>query len=199
MSYRDFIYPGVDRVLGLTVGNDSLFPGVEPTTPQPDTLRRLAHGVRVGQGIGTEKARSDFIIAAVLLELSWLLKDRYTVFSGIEFNVDAANGLNGYCDFLIARSPLMYDLRAPVVAVAEAKKDDVLTGLGKCVAAMRAAWLFNQKEGVVVKQVYGVATTGLDWKFLRLRDTELTIDVDAYSITDPGRVIGALVHMAETA
>ena len=199
MSYRDFVFPGVERALGLTLGNTSLFPNVVPVVPHPEMIRRLEHGIRVGQGIGTEKARSEFIIAPVILEVLALLQDRYSVFSGIEFNVDAARGLTGYCDFLIARSPLMYALRAPVVAVAEAKKDDVLTGLGQCVAAMRAAWQFNQTEGVLVEQVYGVSTTGLDWKFLRLRDTDLTIDLDTYSITNPGRVMGALIHMATTA
>lgn len=199
MSYRDFQFPGVVRDLGLTLDNVSMIPALTPVPVRPAWLASLNHGVRLARGIGTEKGKSEFVIAPVLLELMDLLQDRSSVFSGIEFNVDPTRGLNGYCDFLISRSPVVYVLQAPVVAVAEAKNDNVLTGLGQCIAGMRAAWVFNAAEGIPVNQVFGVTTTGFEWKFLRLRDTALTIDLDDYLITDPGRILAALVHMVETA
>ena len=55
-------------------------------------------------------------------------------FSGIEFNVDAENGLTGVCDFLVSLSPARFVLEAPVIILVEAKKDDLTVGLGQCVA-----------------------------------------------------------------
>ncbi len=199
MSYRDFKFPGVLQELGLSVDNVRLFPDVTPLTPRPALLDTLTRSGRIALAVGTEKARSELLIAPIILELMAVLQDRYSFFSGVEFNVDPAHGLNGYCDYLIARSPVLYVVTAPVVAVAGAKNDDVLTGFGHCIAGMRAAWKFNANKGEPVRQVFGVSTSGAEWKFLRLRDTALTIDLDAYHFTDPGRILAILVHMVETA
>ena len=73
-----------------------------------------------------------------LLELKALAPET-SFFSGIDFTVDAAAGLNGVCDFLISRAPEQFMLSAPVVALVEAKRDDIHEGLGQCVAEMVAA------------------------------------------------------------
>lgn len=199
MSYRDFSLADVEAKLGLVVSEAPLFGDVAVAAVRPEFQETLVEGKILAQGIDSEKARSEFLIAPVLLELRRTLRHRPAVFSGIEFNVDAANGLNGYCDFLVTRSPRQHILTAPVIAVAEGKNDKVTTGLGQCVAGMRAAWLFNAARGESVTQVYGVSTTGTQWKFLRLRDSDLTIDTGDYFIDDPGRILGILVHMIETA
>ena len=54
----------------------------------------------------TEKARSELIIAPILVEVRRLTGRRISLFSGIEFNVGAEAGLIGYCDFILSRSPL---------------------------------------------------------------------------------------------
>jgi hypothetical protein len=185
--------------LGLTLETIRLFPDVPPITPRPEFLRTLTRGATFAQGIDTEKARSEFVIAPLLLEFLGLRNDQNAIFSGIEFNIDPAAGLNGYCDFLITRSPRLLIVTAPVVAVAEAKNDNVNTGLGQCVATMRAAWLFNVAKGASVSQVYGATTTGSHWKFLRLRDTLISIDRDDYYLADIGRILGILQYMVETA
>lgn len=48
-----------------------------------------------------------------------------SLFSGREFNVDAARGLSGYCDFLISRSPEQLVIESPVIALVEAKNDNI--------------------------------------------------------------------------
>ncbi len=57
---------------------------------------------------------------------------RVTIFSGAEFSVGAAQGLCGFCDFLVSRSPTM--LTAPVLAVIEAKREDLMAGVAQCIA-----------------------------------------------------------------
>jgi hypothetical protein len=199
MSYRDFTLADAETKLGLTVTESRLFPDVPAVPVRPEFRDTLSDGTILAQGIDSEKARSEFLIAPVLLELRRTLRERPAVFSGVEFNVDPVKGLNGYCDFLITRSSRQHILTAPVIAVAEGKNDKVSTGLGQCAAGMRAAWLFNAGKGEAVTQVYGVSTTGTHWKFLRLRDTSLAIDNDDYFITDPGRILAILKHMIETA
>ena len=199
MSFREFTFPDVVTRLGLTLTSVRLFPDIRPVATSADFLSRLDEGVTLALGIDNEKARSEFVVAPILLEFRRLIERRHAVFSGVEFNVDPAAGLNGYCDFLITRSPELYLLTAPVIAVAEAKNDNVSTGLGQCIAGMRAAWLFNQSKGVPATQVYGDATTGTTWKFLRLRDTELTLDQGEYYVREVGLILAILQHMAATA
>ena len=199
MSFREFTFPDVVTRLGLTLTSVRLFPDIRPVATSADFLSRLDEGVTLALGIDNETARSEFVVAPILLEFRRLIERRHAVFSGVEFNVDPAAGLNGYCDFLITRGPEIYILTAPVIAVAEAKNDNVSTGLGPCIAGMRAAWLFNQSKGVHATQVYGAATTGTTWKFLRLRDTELTLDQGEYYVREVGLILAILQHMAATA
>ena len=64
----------------------------------------------------------------------------------------------------------------PLVAIVEAKNDDLRNGLGPCIAAMFAASLFNQQAGNPIPVVHGVVTTGGAWMFLRLAGSTVTLD-----------------------
>ena len=46
-------------------------------------------------------------------------------------------------------------MEAPIVAVVEAKKEDLIAGLGQCVAEMVAIQMFNEREGTPMPAVYG--------------------------------------------
>ena len=199
MSYREFALADIGSRLGLTLTVETLFQGVTAVEPRAGFSETLSEGVMVAKGVNTEKARSELIIAPILMEFRRLRGNRNALFSGVEFNVDPATGLNGYCDFLITRNALQYIMTAPVIAVAEGKNDNVNYGLGQCIAEMRAAWLFNAEKGEAITQVYGATTTGTHWKFLRLRDTQVALDSDDYFIGDLGKILGILLHMADTA
>jgi hypothetical protein len=61
-----------------------------------DLLRQiLAENVPLALEINTEKARSELIIAPVLLEVRRQSQHRISLFSGVEFNVDLDKGLRG--------------------------------------------------------------------------------------------------------
>ena len=53
---------------------------------------------------------------------------------------------------------------------------------------------FNQKAGKPINPIYGCVTTGANWKFLRLTGQHLDIEIDEYSITQPDRILGVLLH-----
>ena len=116
------------------------------------------------------------------------------VYSGLEWTVDASRGLNGVCDFVLGVSKQVFFIEAPVLVAVEAKRDSIPDGLGQCAAEMVAAQLFNQNAGKPIDTIYGCVTTGANWKFLRLRDQRLEIDFDEYSITQPERILGVLLH-----
>lgn len=197
MSFRDFTFPDVLKKLGLTVQSGELNLGGPPVPLPPYLAEFLADGMRLSQGLNNDKARSEFVIAPLLLELKRTHPKRFGLFSGTELSVDPDKGLNGVCDFLLTRGPQIFLIEAPVVAVAEAKNDNINTGFGQCIAAMHAAALFSQKANAPVPAIYGVSTTGAQWKFLRLDGTTVTIDDSDYFIDHPDRVLGALTRVVE--
>ena len=139
MAFRDFSFPQVQHDLGLGVHDRALFAAAPPLPVRPEFFAFLQDGVALAVANSTEKARSEFIIAPVLLELRRSLGFSFSLFSGLEWEVDVGRGLNGYCDFILTRGASQYVLEAPFVAIAEAKNDIIRTGLGQCIAAMVAA------------------------------------------------------------
>ena len=145
--------------------------------------------------MGTEKAKSELIVSAVLVEL-WEHFDRnISFFSGIDFNVDAENGLTGVCDFLVSLSPSQFHLESPAIILVEAKRDNLTIGLGQRVAEMVTAQCFNTERGNNIPCVYGATTSGIEWVFLKLEGKKLQLDMAAYTIERCDKILGILAGM----
>ena len=172
-----------------------LFSEIEPVAPSAYLRTGLAKKAPLATAIGTEKARSEMIVADVLVDLLDHLDRRISLFSGIDFNVDVENGLTGVCDFLVSLSPNQFYLEAPVIILVEAKNTDVKLGLGQCVAEMLAAQRFNAEKGNDIPYIYGASTTGIDWVFLKLEGKHLHIDMATYQIAQCDKVLGILASM----
>lgn len=190
MAFRDFHFPEVQQELGVTVAEADLFSTAPEREAREEFVAAIRDGADLALAVNTEKARSEFIIAPLLLELRRSMHGSFGLFSGIEFDVDASRGLNGFCDFILTRSPRQIILTAPLIAIVEAKNDNLRSGLGQCIAAMVAASEFNRTAGSPAGAVYGVVTTGSAWKFLRLRSPEVTIDIREYYIVDLKKIMG---------
>ena len=197
MSFQQFTFPQVLHDLGLTLHDADLFSSAPPFPVRAEFAAFLRDGVSLAVANSTEKAKSEFIIAPVLLELRRALGGRFFLFSGVEWEADAARGLNGYCDFLLTRGQSQQVLGTPFVAVVEAKNDLIRTGLGQCIAAMYGAQVCNHKAGRPAEKVHGVISTGSAWKFLQLEGTALTIDIPEYYIDNPEKVMGILRQIVE--
>jgi hypothetical protein len=89
-------------------------------------------------------------------------------------------------------------ISAPVVAIVEAKNEDIKSGLGQCIAEMVAAQLFNELENNDKDTIYGIVTSGEIWKFLQIAEQTVTIDLSDYYITDIDKIIGVLLHFIPT-
>jgi len=195
MSFSEFDLPKVQLDFGLTMdANQPLFENVAPVAISEPLAHYWGKYQPLGMALLTEKGRSEFLSAPLIAEV-WDRSNRaISVLSGVELNVDASVGLNGVCDFMLCRSTNFYSVTAPVLVTVEAKRESVTEGLGQCAAEMVAAQRFNQNAGKPIDPMYGCVTTGSVWKFLRLTGTHLDIDIGEYSISQPDRILGVLLH-----
>ena len=195
MAYSDFSLSRVKKDFGLTLDESrNLFAYTKPVSPSEILTTILIDYVPLATFISTEKARSEFLIAPILAEARRLLNKRVSLFSGKDFTVDPERGLQGFCDYIISGSQEQLFISAPVVTIFEAKKEDIIGGLGQCAAAMVAAECFNQNQGSEVDRIYGSVTTGTNWKFLILQETTLYIDPTEYYIKEVDKILGILLQ-----
>ena len=198
MPYSHFTLDTVRDAFQLErVNARGIFADVEPMKPSELLTAVLARSVPLATAIGTEKAKSEMIVAQVLIELSELLENRVSLFSGIDFNVDKDSGLIGVADFLISLSPWQFSLEAPVIILVEAKDDDLEIGLGQCVAEMVAAQRFNAAQENDISRIYGATTTGVMWRFLKLEGQTFHVDMMPYPLVPCDKILGILASMVE--
>ena len=200
MAYNEFTLPGLKRLFGLHIEErKNLFAHAPAAAVSSWLLETLDYQLPLALEISTEKARSELIIMPVLVETRRQLEDRISLFSGVEFNVDAESGLKGVCDYLLSLSPLQLAVEAPVVAIAEAKNEHVPRGIAQCLAEMVAAQQFNREQENIIPTVFGVVTTGSLWKFMRLAASHVLVDETEYHISQPEKIIGILMEMVREA
>ncbi len=193
MAYSDFKLQEVVRKFGLTINEKvDLFADTPERESSTILDAILKTNIALALAINTEKARSEMIIAPVLIEIKNLFSEEISLFSGVDFNVEPEQGLNGVCDFIISKSPEQLFITSPIVTIVEAKNENIKVGLGQCVAEMIAAQLFNQKEGNDIDVIYGIVTTGNMWKFLKLQNQIVYIDFSEYYIKDIQKILGIL-------
>jgi hypothetical protein len=196
MAYSEFTLEIAQKTFQLnTVRSLGLFSEIEPVDPSAYLTMGLARKASLATAIGTEKARSELIVADVLVDLLQHFDHSISLFSGIDFNVDAEKGLTGVCDFLVSLSPEQFYLEAPIIVLVEAKNLDLKLGLGQCVAEMLAAQRFNAQRENDIPCIYGASTTGVDWQFLKLQENNLHIDMSTYTIERCDRILGILSSM----
>lgn len=199
MPYSQFTIEKVKQDFRLTtVEGVRFFPdSLEPIVPSP-RLQGILEDLPWAIAVDTEKARSEVIINPVLLEVRRILDRQISVFSGEELNVDVSVGLNGVCDFLISRSPEQLTVEAPTIVIVEAKKSDLKSGLGQCIAEMVAAQRFNQAKEQPITAVYGSVSSGTQWRFLKLEGQTVTIDLMDYPFPPIEQILSFLVWMVKS-
>ncbi|MEM1170166.1 MAG: hypothetical protein AAGJ08_14075 [Cyanobacteria bacterium P01_H01_bin.35] len=111
-------------ILTTNKGNFNNLPEVNPSQFLLDALEEY---LPLAVAIGSEKARSELIVAPILVAVRKHLNKQISLFSGIEFNVDIEVGLNGFCDF-ISNSTQQLFIESPVIALVEAKNDNLKSG-----------------------------------------------------------------------
>ena len=160
-----------------------------------DTLLMQVLGEAKKMYLGSEKARSELIVTPILQALYRQNENKFTIFSGYEFNIDKAQGLNGFCDFILSAPANGFLVEAPIFFVVETKKTNIDdNAVAQCAAEMYAAQIFNERKGRPQKAVYGCVTSAYSWGFLKLENNVITMDLNYASLSfdNPYPVLSAL-------
>ena len=193
MAYSKFSLKTVKEQLGIKVIEDTRFfdPAQIPKIPVSEYLQTtLSEFAPLALSINTEKSRSEWIIAPVLAEVRKHYQNRISLFSGTTFTVDESRGLDGQCDYILSLNSEQLYIAAPIMAIVEAKKEDIVGGVGQCISTMYAAQIFNEREQQPLPWIYGAITTGTTWKFLKLHEQTAYLDRDEYYLKEIEVLIG---------
>lgn len=195
MSYGEFTLAKVKKTFQLsTLEKTNLFTNIPEFTPSEYLRETLNYNVPLALASNSEKSRSEMIITPILIEVKKNLESQISLFSGVDFNVDQELGLNGYCDFILSSATEQLFVTSPVMMLVEAKKEDLVRGIGQCVAEMYAAKIFNEQENQNIPTIYGVVTSGTNWKFLKLTDNLIEIDLSEYYLDSLPKILGILIN-----
>ncbi|MGK7905539.1 MAG: hypothetical protein AB4352_29865 [Hormoscilla sp.] len=204
MYYSEFTLEELESKFQLTITEEvPLFDTVEPVTPSGLLRETLAENIPLALAVDTEKARSELIVAPILVEMRKQFERQISVFSGTEFNVDRSKGLSGRCDFIISHSPRQLSVTAPVATLVEAKDDNIKSGICQCIAEMVADQIFNQQKNNPIPSIYGIVTTGSIWKFMKLAEKQVAnaarkIEPGEHFINNLESLLGILSYIIHT-
>ena len=197
MGYSNFKnLKQVTNKFDIKIRKRNLLPDINPVEPTDWLKQTVALAYTVP--LSNEKVKSERLISPILTEVHQLHKNKLTLFSGEELNVQPDNDLNGACDFFFAALPDAYILEAPIVTIAEAKDEDLDYGIAQCTAQMIGAQLFNEKAGQPTPIIWGCSTTAGEWKFLKLTENVLYVDSISYYVDKLDVLLGAFNKILET-
>ena len=123
MTYSDFNLDTARKSFGLTITPGLLFEKVEPVAVTPWLTEAIDKGLQLA--LISDKARSELIVVPILLTSRELSHNAFSIYSGQRLDIDPDQGLTGECDFILAKSPPLPVIQAPLVTLVEAKKNDI--------------------------------------------------------------------------
>jgi len=193
-SYSDYSLEDLQTICGIVNRKEALNLSGEMIEPSVWLKQSLEYGKILP--LNTEKAKSEWLIAPLLTELANRNRHKFNLFSGNTFDVDVTKSLKGRCDFLLTKN-LSLNISAPVIAIFEAKDDNLDHWYGQCGAEMVGARLFNQMKNEPIEIIHGAVTNGESWQFLRLTDSTLLIDTETYGLANLTLLLGTLQKVVD--
>jgi hypothetical protein len=187
-GYSSYSLKSVQKKFGLKTVRKELFQSLQPIQPTELLLAVLQRASKMP--LISEKSRSEWIVAPILMEIKYLNPHKMTVLSGENLDVDKEQSLTGECDFLFVRDPDTEIVTSPIFCLVEAEKHDITGGTGQCIAQMIGARLLNEQDGVHFPTIYGCVTTGTDWQFLKLEGQLVTLEEHLKYINQLPQLLG---------
>jgi hypothetical protein len=184
----------VTKTFGLDAENVGLFSTIKPIAPSAWLQETLEKAKQFP--LNNEKVKSERIVSPILGEVAEAYLDKITLFSGEDLSIDSNRDLAGECDFFFVLAPRKPYLESPIISLVEAKDEDMDYGIAQCAAQLYGAKLFNEMEGKNFPVLYGCATDGIEWKFLRFENNVFYIDNRVY--TDLKEVLGVWHHIIQS-
>lgn len=167
-------------------------------TPKVEPSEWLVESLRLSRlmPLMNEKTKAERVVSPILLEIVQNYHDKITLFSGEEISVNPSEDLSGECDFFFALHPPKPYIEAPIISLVEAKDKDMEWDLAQCSAQLYGAKLFNEQEGKTFPILYGCATDGVEWQFIRFQDNIFYVDNQVY--TDLRELLGVWHHILQS-
>jgi hypothetical protein len=194
-SYSTFVAEDIE-LLGLRLRIERLFTA-PLTARQPSTFLEESLQLASELPLETEKAKSELLVTPILNEMRRRNRGFFTYYSGYTLDVDKERGLTGRCDYILTKEPRNLVITAPLLAIVEAKNDNIHDAVPQCAAQLYAAQLFNERKGHPTPTLYGATTTGYDWLFMRLESVTVTVDSDVYQLRALNELLGVLQHVID--
>ena len=184
----------VTKTFGLDAESVDLFDTIQPIVVSDWLKTTLSKAKFVP--LTNEKAKAERVISHILVEVAESFYNKVTLFSGEDLPVDSSRDLSGECDFFFVLAPRRPYLESPIISLVEAKDEDMDYGIAQCAAQLYGAKLFNEMEGKNIPILYGCATDGTEWKFLRFENDVFYIDNKVY--TDLNEILGVFHHIIKS-
>lgn len=165
---------------------------------EPSDWLKQSMKIASAVSLSNEKVKSERLISPILSEIHILHQDKFALYSGEDLNIQPENDLNGPCDFFFSANPKSYLLQAPIIALTEAKDEDMDYGIAQCTAQMIGAQIFNELEGSPYNTIWGCATTGGEWRFLQLNQKTIFVDINTFYIDKLELLLGVFHHVLES-
>lgn len=200
MAYSKFTLDKVMQQFEVRVTEDpQIFANVEDCHPTEYLKATLEKPTSFN--LKSEKARSEKIIAPIIDDIFTTIPNKFAIFSGENFDVDKHQSLSGLADYLICVTESRVVIHAPVIAIAESKRNDPSDGLGQCIAELIASAIFNEQRKSQVPKLFGIMTNGNQWLMgiYIIAEKHFIYDPTLYSIRELPRIIGILSFMRDEA
>lgn len=195
MPYSDFTLSKLKKSFGLEQLKKKIFDNITEVEPSEHLIFDIKDGLKLPKN--TEKARSENIISPVFREVYRRNAYKLTLFSGYGLNVDAAKGLSGNCDCIIAGRANIVELTNPIICLVEAKNGVIEDGYGQCGAEMYASKLYNEDLGTPTDEVYGIITNGSEWQFMLLKDNVLYFEEEPILLARLSKILGTFQFIVD--
>jgi len=192
LTFSGMSWDILEEKYGIRLRDAVLFDGCPPVEPTPTLVENLRRGRHFR--LVNERARAHRLVDPVLAELESLYDGKITTIPEMSLDVKDIDGLSGTPNFVISAGTM--NKIVPIVAIVEAKKDDIDAGLPQCAAELYAAYLLDKGA---LERLYGCVTIGMEWKFLFFdgKDKQVVVDRDVYLINELSRLLGVFRRIVD--
>ena len=185
----------VTQTFGLSAERERLFEQITNVEASAWLLETLSISELLP--LTNEKSKAERVISPILTEIARFYANKISFFSGENL---AVNDNNDEFDkfqthFLFSLQPLNLYVEAPVFSVIETKSNDT-DRIVECAGQLYGGKLFNESENKNLPILYGCATDGIEWRFIRFENNIFYVDTKVY--TDLKEILGVWHHIIKS-
>ena len=197
-EYKNYMASELKAIFKIKIQrNEDLFTHFKPSDKNyaflQENVKDMLSRIRLSMS-DNEATRSNLLVSHILWQASKVYK--LGIFFEPVLNIsqeetpDLPYQLNGKFDSALTLDEI--DFIRPIIAIVEVKKSNLSEGLGQCLAEMYATLKkFKQKS------VYGIITDGVEWEFLLLKNSVLSIHMNNYYINTVSDIVDRIGYIAE--